>query len=124
MRLTIHANPAVTAQLTTDLTKLYGQQPDNLQQQGWFVATFNDRHIAALFYDGEALQQLAVRQETRRRGVGRYLLEQALKALAADGVATVVVRKEDYPATSEPVLAAFLQAMAFDDTENGWRRSL
>ena len=88
MRLTIELllHPS-TADLA-DLSKIWPdkaaaefmQHPDEIR---WYVARFNQRLLAGLelqIQPSEAvITRMMVREATRRRGVGRYLLEETLR---------------------------------------------
>ncbi|KGD79497.1 hypothetical protein HA49_02650 [Tatumella morbirosei] len=88
MRLTIellqHPSPAELA----CLSKIWPEKASAgfLQHQDdirWYVARFNQRLLAGLelqLRPSEAvISQIMVREITRRRGVGRYLLEETLR---------------------------------------------
>lgn len=88
MRLTIellqHPSPAELA----CLSKIWPEKAEAyfMQYQGdihWYVARFNHRLLAGLelhLRPSEAvITGIMVREATRRRGVGRYLLEEALR---------------------------------------------
>ncbi|WP_115720335.1 acetyl-CoA sensor PanZ family protein [Gallaecimonas mangrovi] len=125
MRLTIHNNPPVSAQMETDLGKLYGHLPADLKAPFWFIATFNDRHIAALRLDEDRIVNLAVRTETRRRGVGKYLLQKALERAKELGLSQVKVVASDYPRENQALVGDFLVAQGFTAAAAGlWQKAL
>lgn len=125
MRLTIHDNPPVSAQMEIDLGKLYGHLPADLQAPFWFIATFNDRHIAALRLDGDRIVNLGVRSETRRRGVGKYLLQKALERARELGLTEVRALASDYPVENRAMVGDFLLAQGFAAVDdNQWRITL
>lgn len=128
MKLTIIRLQQFSSQDRIDLEKIWPQadivrlecQLDD--RQHLYAARFNDRLLAAvkLRIDGEEgqLSQCVVREVTRRRGVGLYLLEEVMEqnpairrwAIAADGSET--------PA----VTAAFVQAAGFTQQGERWVR--
>ncbi|WP_341502356.1 acetyl-CoA sensor PanZ family protein [Gallaecimonas sp. GXIMD4217] len=124
MRLTVHHNPPRSSELERDLTKLYHTLPADLDQHHWFVATFNDRHIAALRLDGEKLGRLAVRIETWRRGVGSYLLSEAEKAARELGLMRLFLVAAEYPEENREGLGAFLETRGYERTPDGWQKTL
>ncbi|HEJ7000977.1 TPA: aspartate 1-decarboxylase autocleavage activator PanM [Serratia marcescens] len=91
MKLTIERLTALSPQDLIDLGKIWPhQQPE--QWQSWlsdgkalFAARFNERLLGAmkiaLQNDRAELQDLLVREVTRRRGVGLYLVQDAQRQL-------------------------------------------
>ena len=96
MRLSAFTVTASTPQLLIDITKLYRPFESNeavvknklnelLQdnKQTLFVAKFNDRHIGGLIMQDNGselvLSCIAVRDITQQRGVGKYLIQQAIE---------------------------------------------
>lgn len=87
-----------------------------------YAARFNERLLAAVCVslDGAVgeLSALCVREVTRRRGVGQYLVEEVLQRnpeigrwrMAATGI-------ED-----RRVMSAFMQALGFSTQEGGWEK--
>jgi len=121
MRLTIHMEPELSAQLKTDLHKIYQQCPlvaENLCRRQpsarLFVASFNERFIAAANLvsreDGHWLESLCVRDLTRRRGVGQFLLEQILELLPQRPLR---VDLDHYPEAERQGLKALLLGQGF-----------
>ncbi|MBW8192283.1 PanM family protein [Neiella marina] len=132
MRLTVLPLQQITPELCQDLTKL--PLPDAVQEvEAWlqqliddesrqcWLARFNDKYIGLLVLsmaDVVTVEWLVVREATRRRGVGRYLLEQA----EAQYEQTLVVRAR---AGEPPQLQrfGFLTALGFAELEDGcWQR--
>ncbi|WKE65474.1 acetyl-CoA sensor PanZ family protein [Gallaecimonas kandeliae] len=111
--------------METDLGKLYGHLPADLMAPFWFVATFNDRHIGAVRLDGDRLVNLGVRSETRRRGVGRYLMEKALERAKEMGLSQVRALASDYPVENRAMVGDFLLALGFEAVaEDQWQKAL
>jgi len=83
MKLTVARLSVLTPQDEIDLAKIWPNQSVSHwleSPRALFAASFNDRLLGAvkvtLQGDSAELQDLAVRDVTRRRGVGRYLLEE------------------------------------------------
>ncbi|PKH23810.1 aspartate 1-decarboxylase autocleavage activator PanM [Enterobacterales bacterium CwR94] len=126
MKLTIERITQPTAQDQIDLQKIWPDIPlpalfSTLDEnQRLYAARFNDRLLAAITLRIEGvsgyLQHLVVRDVTRRRGVGHYLLQEVLQdntaishwLMASDGV-------EDHR-----VIAAFMQHNGFRAQPEGW----
>ena len=69
--------------------------------------------------EGE-LSDLCVREVTRRRGVGQYLVEETLR----DNPAINSWRVADHGVEDRGVMAAFMQALGFSAQQNGWEKAL
>ncbi|ERK16068.1 putative acetyltransferase [Pantoea sp. AS-PWVM4] len=128
MKLTIQRLTSLTTQDRIDLTKVWPEidisqlEAQLSETQRMYAARFNDRLLAALQLTIQGAQgkitQLQVREVTRRRGVGKYLLEETLaqnSALAEWWVA-------DDGADEQDVRAAFMQACGFRAQGDGWTR--
>ncbi|MFG1174813.1 aspartate 1-decarboxylase autocleavage activator PanM [Erwiniaceae bacterium CAU 1747] len=126
MKLTIIRLQHFSPQDHRDLQKIWPQANSHElaqlldEQHQLYVARFNDRLLAAvkLVISGDEgrLSQLVVRDVTRRRGVGLYLLEDTLTqnpqiarwTMASDG-------------TSEAaIVTSFMQAGGFTARGNEW----
>lgn len=87
-----------------------------------YAARFNDRLLGAVRVtrngvEGE-LSALCVREVTRRRGVGQYLIEEALQdnpEISHWWIAAVGVEDKS-------VMAAFMQALGFSAQAGGWEK--
>ncbi len=103
MRLSVFIADTLSNQLLIDLQKIYAGHlaPAALTEQAikeqlaqadtkLYVTMFNERHIGAVnvkIQDTTAIfSQLAIRDLTRRRGVGKNLLKQIEKEIAAEGI--------------------------------------
>lgn len=126
MKLTIIRLPQLSVQDRLDLSKVWPEkdiaalekQLDDRHQL--YAARFNDRLLGALRVDivgtEGKLYDLQVREVTRRRGVGHYLLAETLAQnpsvhhwwIANDGNET------------PQVIAAFMQASGFRHDATGW----
>lgn len=127
MKLTIIKLDSLSSQDLLDLAKIWPRQSPGVWQQ-WltpeqmiFAARFNDRLLAAVkvsVRDSQAkLDDLCVREVTRRRGVGLYLLEILQQQLPKVAELTMDDIAEDAG------LAAFMRACGFKLEENVWRKS-
>lgn len=123
MKLSVIRLQQLSAQDRIDLGKIWPRADLSAlvqqlgSQQQLYAAKFNDRLLAAVQVTVQAgqgrLAQLEVREVTRRRGVGLYLVEEVLAqnpqilhwSLAQDGT------------SEEEVIAAFMQAAGFTDGE-------
>lgn len=128
MKLTIERLTALSPQDLIDLGKIWPhQQPE--QWQNWlndgkalFAARFNERLLGAVrvtLRGVEAeLSDLCVREVTRRRGVGQYLVEETLR----DNPAINSWRVADHGVEDRGVMAAFMQALGFSAQQTGWEK--
>ena len=126
MKLTIIRLQQLSEQDRSDLKKIWPQADMGTleaqldEQHRLYAARFNERLLAAVSVtiagtQGQ-LSQLEVREVTRRRGVGLYLLEETL-AQNAD-IAQWSVSNDG---RSEPeVIAAFMQAAGFVQQDDRW----
>ncbi|RRZ89870.1 aspartate 1-decarboxylase autocleavage activator PanM [Erwinia sp. 198] len=123
MKLTILRLQRLSAQDLVDLSKIWPQEdPADLENRlddrhRLYAARFNDRLLAAVKVtlneaQGE-LTDFMVREATRRRGVGSYLLEEALAQNAA-------VTRWRMPKTDDEGLSAFMCRQGFIAGADGW----
>ncbi len=128
MKLTIQRLASLTAQDRIDLAKVWPEidivqlEAQLSDTQRLYAARFNDRLLAALQLTLSGTQgkitHLNVREVTRRRGVGQYLLEETIaqnSALADWWIA-------DDGDADQGVRAAFMQACCFRAQAEGWVR--
>lgn len=87
-----------------------------------YAARFNERLLGAvrvtLSGTQGALDSLRVRDITRRRGVGQYLIEEVIREnpdVSSWWMADVGVENRS-------VMAAFMQVLGFTALENGWEK--
>ncbi|MFL1909092.1 aspartate 1-decarboxylase autocleavage activator PanM [Plesiomonas shigelloides] len=127
MKLTIERLAQPSAAEMADLLKIWPQQSATQLQQRLanaeilLVARFNDHLLAGLWvtHDGHRgqIQQLQVRPVTRRRGVGRYLLEQTPLLVPEISVWEMDVRTAESPTE----LTAFLHDCGWQARDaNSW----
>ncbi|MDI9223341.1 aspartate 1-decarboxylase autocleavage activator PanM [Pantoea sp. EA-12] len=128
MKLTIQRITALTPQDRLDLAKVWPQidiaqlEAALSEAQRVYAARFNDRLLAALQLEMSGTQgkisQLNVREVTRRRGVGQYLLEDTIaqnREVANWWVA-------DDGESDQEIRAAFMRACGFRAQADGWVR--
>ena len=119
MKLTIIRLENFSDQDRIDLQKIWPEySPSSLQvddNHRIYAARFNERLLAAvrvtLSGTEGALDSLRVREVTRRRGVGQYLLEEVLRTNPG------VLGVED-----RGVMTAFMQALGFTAQQGGWEK--
>ncbi|UZH03318.1 aspartate 1-decarboxylase autocleavage activator PanM [Pantoea anthophila] len=129
MKLTIQRLTTLTPQDHIDLGKVW---PDlNIQEleqrlderHRLYAARFNDRLLAGLQLEIAGthgkIHRLAVRDVTRRRGVGHYLLEETI---AQNGSIADWWIADD-GSDDQQVRAAFMQACGFRAQSDGWIRA-
>jgi len=128
MKLTIIRLQQLSAQDRLDLAKIWPNT--NLmalekaldKQHLLYAAKFNDRLLAAVKVTlkgahGE-LENFMVREVTRRRGVGKYLLEEVL----AQNAAISHWWMPDVGFSDQAAAAAFMQSGGFIVQAGGWSR--
>lgn len=126
MKLTIIRLTALSEQDIIDLGKIWPEytaaslQMD--EEHRIYAARFNERLLGAVRVtikeNQGALDSLRIREITRRRGVGQYLVEEVLRTnpdISSWWMADVGV--EDRTA-----MAAFMQALGFTARGNGWEK--
>lgn len=128
MKLTIQRISTLTPQDRLDLAKVWSQldisqlEANLSETNRLYAARFNDRLLAGLLLEIRGtlgkITHLEVRDVTRRRGVGQYLLEETIaqnSALAHWWIA-------DDGNDDQSVRAAFMQACGFRAQSDGWVR--
>ena len=87
-----------------------------------YAARFNERLLAAvrvtLSGTEGALDSLRVRDVTRRRGVGQYLIEEVIR----ENPNVTSWWMADVGVEDRGVMAAFMQALGFTAQESGWEK--
>lgn len=126
MKLTIVRLENFSAQDQIDLGKIWPEySPSSLSVDDTcriYAARFNDRLLGAvrvtLSGTQGALDSLRVREITRRRGVGQYLIEEVLRAnpdVSCWWMADVGIEDRE-------AMAAFMQALGFSAQADGWEK--
>ncbi|XTZ38679.1 aspartate 1-decarboxylase autocleavage activator PanM [Salmonella enterica] len=124
MKLTIIRLVTFTEQDHIDLAKVWPEySPASLEVDEThriYAARFNDRLLAAvrvtLRGTEGALDSLRVRDITRRRGVGQYLVEEVIR----DNPTITSWWILDAGVEDRGVMAAFAQALGFTAQQDGW----
>lgn len=126
MKLTILRLTEFTSQDRIDLAKIWPDAAiDQLEKSldenhRLYAARFNDRLLAALQLEIGGIQgkitALRVREATRRRGVGKYLLEETI---AQNGSLTDWWIADD-GSDEQQTRAAFMQDCGFRAQSDGW----
>jgi len=126
MKLTILRLVSFSDQDHIDLGKIWPEySPSSLtvdETHRIYAARFNERLLGAVRVtlsgaDG-ALDSLRVREITRRRGVGQYLIEEVIR----DNPDMSAWWMSDIGVEDRSVMSAFMQATGFAERENGWER--
>ena len=126
MKLTIVRLNNFSAQDLIDLGKIWPEYSASSlsvdETHRIYAARFNERLLGAvrvtLSGTQGALDSLRVRDITRRRGVGQYLIEEVIRVnpdVSSWWMADVGVEDRS-------VMAAFMQALGFTAQENGWEK--
>lgn len=126
MKLTIIRLFECSAQDKIDLAKIWPEYSSASLQitdtQRIYAAKFNDRLLGAvrvtLVGTSGTLDSLRVREITRRRGVGQYLIEEVLR----DNAEITSWWMNDAGVEDRSVMAAFMQALGFRAQTGGWEK--
>lgn len=126
MKLTIIRLENFSAQDRIDLGKIWPEYSASSltldETHRIYAARFNERLLGAvrvtLGTTQGALDSLRIREVTRRRGVGQYLVEEVLR----DNPNVVSWWMADVGVEDRVVMAAFMQALGFTAQENGWEK--
>jgi GNAT superfamily N-acetyltransferase len=126
MKLTIIRLTSFSEQDHIDLAKIWPEySPASLHIDDThriYAARFNDRLLAAvrvtLRGTEGVLDSLRVRDVTRRRGVGQYLVEEVMR----DNPAMTNWWIADIGVEDRAVMAAFAQALGFTAQQDGWEK--
>ncbi|WP_263753798.1 aspartate 1-decarboxylase autocleavage activator PanM [Kosakonia cowanii] len=126
MKLTIIRLTSFSKQDQIDLAKIWPEySPASLDIDDThriYAARFNDRLLAAvrvtLRGTEGVLDSLRVRDVTRRRGVGQYLVEEVMR----DNPAMTSWWIADIGVEDRAVMAAFAQALGFTAQQDGWEK--
>ncbi len=126
MKLTVIRLTTLSEQDHVDLGKIWPEySSSSLQmddQHRIYAARFNERLLGAVRVTLQgtqgALDSMRIREVTRRRGVGKYLLEEVLcENPGIDSWWMADVGVED-----RGVMAAFMQALGFTAQHGGWEK--
>ncbi|MFB9845911.1 acetyl-CoA sensor PanZ family protein [Oceanisphaera arctica] len=84
------------------------------EQAVFYLATFNDKAVALAWRQQDRLDFIAVRDITRRRGIGRELLRQIRLEAKAAGLSRLDCNPAQAPEEQRAGLAAFLTSHGFN----------
>ena len=113
MRLTIHQINQIPAQHSAHVALILdGASLPELAQ--FYLATFNDRAVALAWRDQHQLCFIAVRDITRRRGIGQELLRAIKEEAKAQGLAQLTCDINHANPAQQAGLVAFLQHQGFN----------
>jgi predicted GNAT family N-acyltransferase len=126
MKLTIIRLFECSAQDEIDLAKIWPEYSSASltlsETHRIYAAKFNDRLLGAVrvtLTDAQgALDSLRVREITRRRGVGQYLIEEVLR----DNLHVKKWWMSDVGVEDRNEMAAFMQALGFSEQTGGWEK--
>jgi GNAT superfamily N-acetyltransferase len=126
MKLTIVRLNNFSAQDLIDLGKIWPEYSASSlsvdETHRIYAARFNERLLGAvrvtLSGTQGALDSLRVREITRRRGVGQYLIEEVIRE--NPGVSSWWMA--DVGVEDRSVMAAFMQALGFTAQADGWEK--
>ena len=126
MKLTILRLVSFSDQDHIDLGKIWPEySPSSLavdETHRIYAARFNERLLGAvrvtLSGTQGALDSLRIREITRRRGVGQYLIEEVIR----DNSGVTSWWMSDIGVEDRAIMTAFMQAAGFVERENGWER--
>ncbi|EII7289868.1 aspartate 1-decarboxylase autocleavage activator PanM [Salmonella enterica subsp. enterica serovar Typhimurium] len=115
MKLTILRLEHFSAQDQIDLGKIWPEYSASSlsvdETHRIYAARFNERLLGAL-------DSLRVREITRRRGVGQYLVEEVIR----DNPNVSSWWMADVGVEDRSVMAAFMQALGFTAQHDGWEK--
>ncbi|OAT29005.1 putative acetyltransferase [Buttiauxella brennerae ATCC 51605] len=126
MKLTIIRLFECSAQDEIDLAKIWPEYSSAslalTDTHRIYAAKFNDRLLGAvrvtLAGSEAALDSLRVREITRRRGVGQYLVEEVIR----DNPDVTGWWMSDVGVEDRDVMTAFMQAVGFNVQSGGWKK--
>ena len=126
MKLTIIRLFECSAQDEIDLAKIWPEYSSAslalTDTHRIYAAKFNDRLLGALRVtlagSEAALDSLQVREITRRRGVGQYLVEEVIR----DNPEISGWWMSDAGVEDRDVMTAFMQAVGFNVQSGGWKK--
>lgn len=131
MKLTIEQLTTLTPQDRIDLAKIWPTSDIPLLEQklsrsfALFAARFNDRLLGAVqvvidnAWGEGRLHSLVVRDVTRRRGVGLYLIDEAQRLLPEINHWWL---SNNQPMEDAQVMAQFMAACGFEQEPDGWHK--
>lgn len=128
MRLTVHHSHEIAPQWLQSLETLLAASHLTVDQAlllgDWHLATFNERVVGIAITRHEQLCFIAVRDITRRRGVGCYLLQQTLGWQQNHHLHQSWMDSASVPAEARDGLDAFLTKQGFTRQDGHWQYPL
>ncbi|WJY15224.1 aspartate 1-decarboxylase autocleavage activator PanM [Pectobacteriaceae bacterium CE90] len=128
MKLTVECLTTLSEQDRLDLAKIWPHQNFELlekelsEDRKLFVSRFNGHLLAGVFVEIEGkyaeLTDLKVRDSTRRHGVGKYMIEEVLRALPQ--IKEWWLDAADHAMVSEEIMDKFMQSCGFYPVSGGW----
>lgn len=118
MRLTIHTPTQIPEQHKAHVDLILRSTPGfQLPEQArFYLATFNDKAVALAWRQEDRLAYIAVRDVTRRRGIGRELLRHIKEDVKHAGLTQLRLDTSQASAENLPTLQAFLKEQGFTGT--------
>lgn len=126
MKLTIIRLLHLSQQDSIDLAKIWPNVDSHPltaeESHRLYAARFNDRLLAAALINQQGergeLVRITVREVTRKRGVGRYLMEEILRDNPGIKHWTL-----DYAGIHDrQEMAGFMMALGFEESQTGWQK--
>lgn len=114
MRLTIHNVNQIPEQHSAHVALILDGHPLP-EQAEFYLATFNERAVALAWCEQQQLSFIAVRDITRRRGIGQELLRHLKQAAKAAGFTQLTCNTNQAAPAQQAGLVAFLQAQGFNE---------
>lgn len=113
MRLTVHRLTAIPAQQQhyVDLIVVDHSLPS---EADFYLATFNEKAVALAWRQQQQLQFIAVRDITRRRGVGKELVGQIKQDITQKNLTSLTFCLSTAPKERQSELATFLTQQGFN----------
>ncbi len=128
MRLTVHHSQSVLPIWQNSQDKLLATHQITIQDAqalcDWHLASFNDRVVGLAITKANKITYFAVRDLTRRRGIGRYLMAETIRSLIEQQVTEIVIETSAVNADEFDGLNAFLTQAGFHYDQPRWTLSL
>ena len=115
MRLTIHRLSHIP-ELQQAYVNLILQGAALPAEAQFYLATFNDKAVALAWREQTAMAFIAVRDITRRRGIGQELCRQIKLDAKAESLSQLHCHTDQAATAEQAGLVAFLQAQGFNGT--------
>lgn len=112
MRLTVHCLEQLPA-IHRHHADIILQGRTLPEQAVFYLATFNDKAVALAWRQQERIDFIAVRDITRRRGIGQELLRQIRQEARTAGLNRLDCNPAQAPEEQRAGLAAFLTSQGF-----------